>query len=445
MLFLRPLFFFRPTATKVEAKLTRAKERREKASRELELSLIDKNEQAFQRAQEYRNERREKFRKKNKKVKKVNERHSLLENKRRKNAMHSIENRLNSALSRAEENLKKRQKRARRSKRLERAQNKRALIEFERRSALLASVGHRSERAARNLQLRLEDLQGKARDEIQHVQDVAKRVKAARILQKIVREKLGFKDHNETDETKLSMTTAALRFQNCVSWRTKVVESRLSNFESLRNLIAAMGFQNSEELITDATFEQLTLAITNSASIESAKNILGSFEPLLRTSNLTKRDSISARTLLSVFLVVAQPDEVLAEKRGKDKCSKLLEKSAQKLVRSLLKLAGLESSVVPCYQRCGIIQEVASNIMSYCTLFDKWKNADLDELVDKMAKNAHHSWVAYLTSKEALIYIEENFQNQNGLFQHGTLFLFVGQLRLLYSISMILFTPFRSI
>jgi len=432
----------------VEAKLIRAKERREKASKQLEASLVNKNEQAFLRAQQTMARKREKYRTKNNTVKQINERHSINMTVRRKHALHSLDHRLNSALSRAEESIKSRQKRAsRRLSKLQKAQNKRALLEFERRSALLASVGHRAERAARNHQLRIEDLQGKARGEIQHVQDVAKRVRAVRVLQKMVRSRLGLETElGDSAECMLSMTAAAQRFQNCVAWRTKVVDGRLVNFlEPLKNLVATMGFH--PESLTDGptstaspSFEQLTAAITNPASIALAKNILSSFEPLLRTRatsapNLTttkcRRESMcmSARTLLSVFLVAAQPEEVLGEKHGKDKCSNLLEGAAAKLVKSLLELAAMKSSsssssesITYSYlyarRRC-VIQTISSNILSYCTFFDKWKNADLDELVDKMTKNAHQSWVAYLTSKQALIYMEEKYPNQsNGLFQH---------------------------
>lgn len=201
----------------VEAKLRRAKGRREEASKKLELVLNHKNEQAFQRAQKWIASKKKKIRNKNRKVKRINERHSYMEKRRRKRAMNSIENRLNSALTRAEENLTKRkQGRASYSKRIERAQNKRALIEFETRSALLATVGHRSERAARNYQLRLEDLQGKARHEIQHAHLVAKRVKASRVLQKAIRAKFGFNDQSDKEQLSLSVEDAALRLQNCL-------------------------------------------------------------------------------------------------------------------------------------------------------------------------------------------------------------------------------------
>ena len=352
-------------------------------------------------------------------MKTVNEKHVLLEKRRRKHAMHSIENRLNSALTRAEENIhKKKQGRARYLKRIERAQNKRALDEFERRSTILGSLGDKTERASRNLQLRLEDLQDKARGEIERAHSVAKRLKAVRVLQKAVRVKFGFKE--QSDQSELSMTAAVLRLQNSTSLRAKVVESRLTrnkDLEFLRNLLGTMGLQYDDT--PSPSFEELTVSITNVDNLQSAKMFLGSFKPLLhKPGTVIKPETLSARTLLSVFLIAMQPGEVLGEKRDSDKCSKLLEAAAKTLIASLLELSNVKLNEASFKTNSCIIQKVCSNILSYCTLFDKWKNADLDDLVDKMAKSAHQSWLAFFTSKNALIYIEEKYADQSGQFQH---------------------------
>ena len=71
----------------VEAKLNRAKRRREKASRRLETVLNNKNENAFKRAQRTIAKRKEKSRNNNKKVRRVKERHSLQEKRRRSSAI----------------------------------------------------------------------------------------------------------------------------------------------------------------------------------------------------------------------------------------------------------------------------------------------------------------------------------------------------------------------
>ncbi len=396
----------------MDAKLNRAKKRREKASKKLETVLNDKNEQAFQRAQKTIAKRKENSRKKNKKVKRVHERLSLQEKRRRSSALRSLDNRVNSALTRAEENLKKKQVKARKEARIAKVQKKRALIEFERRSALLESLGHKAERAARNLQLRLEDLQGKARVEIKHAQIIAKRVRAARIIQKLVRAKFGFEV--SAGPSQRTLNEAAVKLQTSMAWRSKVTVSRLlknHKTETFKSLVATI-MDRSAVL----TFEQITFLITNAENIAIVNSFLDAFALVLpRAPN---NDLISARTLLSVFLVSTQPAEVLGEKRGKDKCSNLLEKAAAKLVTILHEFSKVDLS-----QNCDgmmskLFCQMSSQILSYCTLFNHWKNADLNDLIDKMTTSAIQSWVAYLTSKEALAYIEEKCVDQIVHFQH---------------------------
>jgi hypothetical protein len=99
----------------------------------------------------------------------------MMEEKNRKEALASIQNRLNGAMTRAEENIKKKQIKARNRKRAERAEKRRKLLEFERRSLLLSSVDRRSELAQKNVELMLKDRQCKARESIEHAQLVSRR------------------------------------------------------------------------------------------------------------------------------------------------------------------------------------------------------------------------------------------------------------------------------
>ncbi len=336
----------------------------------------------------------------------------MQEKRRRSSTLRSIENRVNSALTRAKENLKRRQGRERKAKRIERAKNKRALIEFEKRSALLQSLGHRTERAARNLQLRLEDLQGKARDEIKHAQVIAKRVRAARIIQRSVRDKLVSTENYGSSSSALN--AAAVKLQNCDAWRTKVVASRLSNDDKIRSFQALIAYFMDDS--SDLPFEVITASISSVQNIAMVKTLLQALDPLLSSSS---NQAISARTLLSVFLVTTQPDEVLGVKRGNDKCSILLEKAAFKLASLLHDFSNVDLPRDNIRKFVGVIHQMTSSIMSYCTLFDQWKNADLNDLVEKMTKSAVQSWIAYLTSKEALAYMEEEKAlDQNVHFQH---------------------------
>ena len=61
----------------------------------------------------------------------------------------------------------------------------------ERKFCLLSNRDHRSERATKNLKLRLRDCQYKARGDIKRAYCVARRVRAARLLQSVVQTMLG--------------------------------------------------------------------------------------------------------------------------------------------------------------------------------------------------------------------------------------------------------------
>jgi hypothetical protein len=442
---------------------------------------MDKNEQASRRALENIENKREKYRSQNSQVKKVNARHLQLETHRRTHAKKSIDFKLHQAVSRAEEQLQQKkqsvvrhtsriqkalnrrallecEKRTalveslgskrnraeekiqrkhknhvnRHANRIQRAQNKRALLEFEKRTALLQSLGSKRERATRNLQLRLEDRQDKARGEIEHAHGVAKRIKAVRVLQKAVRDSFGLNDERcGDDNSNLSMTAAAFRLQGYNLWKNKVVESRLSksnDLNSLKDLLHFIGFKLDDSasdggFTSVSSFEALTAAIINIKSLNTIKNLLAAFHPMLRhigiDSNATTSEAFSARTVLSVFLVAMQPDEVFGAKRGSDKCSNFLEIAANQLVCAFVKLAQVDFGVALFDVKRDIIQTVSSKILSYCTLFDKWKNADLEELVGQMTESAQQTWVAYLTCKEAVLYIEkkDGLNDQNSHFE----------------------------
>ena len=368
----------------------------------------------------------------------------MMEEKQRRHVLASIENKLNGAISRAEQMTYKKQHKARfdHENRAERARKKRELAEFERRSALLASVDRRSNLAERYVQRRLLSRQFRARGEIEKAQEVARRVRSVRVLQRAIRRMLGSESESDTitssiDNTQLSQNDAAARLQLCRAWRVKMVCHRLSSpslslsasdksqeadastptpLASLQMLLSQMGLGNSKST-TPKSFEDLTATMSETTVLTAAQELLYSFDPLLSSSSSSLSSSsssssrtssvVSDRTLLSAFLVSEQPFNVLGSKRGDDKCSRLLEAASKNLTSVLMELSevGLElnneraiSSLVP---------TVTSALLSYCTFFEKWKNADIEELVAQMKKSAEQSWISYLLSKEALSYAEE--------------------------------------
>ena len=331
----------------------------------------------------------------------------MMEETQRRHVLASMEHKLNGAIHRAEQISSQKQHKARfdHENRAERARKKRELAEFERRSALLASVDRRSNLAERYVQRRLLSRQFRARGEIVKAQEVARRVRSVRVLQRAIRRMLGSESDSDSesesesdtivtststsiDNTQLSQNDAAARLQLCRAWRVKMVCHRLSSpslslsasasdksqdadaitpLASLQMLLSQMGLGNSKST-TPKSFEDLTATMTETTVLTAAQELLYSFDPLLSSSSSSSSSSslssssssrtssvVSDRTLLSAFLVSEQPFNVLGSKRGDDKCSRLLEAASKNLTRVLVELSevGLElneraiSSLVP--------------------------------------------------------------------------------------------------
>ena len=70
------------------------------------------------------------------------------------------------------------------------------------------------------------------------------------------------------------------------------------------------------------------------------------------------------------------------------------------------------------------INDLVATFISYGTLFNVWKDADLDELISHMSVRAEQSWVVYLTSKDTITYGNERVmvvskkQDDDVLFQN---------------------------
>ncbi len=410
----------------IEERLKKARERREEKDREREIALNVKNHQAFIRAQQNIEFRRERFRKETSRVAKVCARRNMMQEKQRRNALASIENKLSGAMTRAEQISKKKQAKARHGKRVERARKKRELSEFERRSALLSSVDRRTHIAEKNVQQRLQDRQFRAREEIERAQEVSLKIKSVRVLQRAARKMLGIEKvfNTSLNSSTLSEHDAALRLQFSYAWRTKVVCQRLlqttskndssSTFlTSLKKLMAAMGHYDSKGS-NPMSFEQLTASMRLNEVIVTAQRFVEVFNPVLETphSDDARNLYVTDRTILSAFLVSQHPDMVLGLSRTKDRCSRLLEAASRKLTSAMSDLVQVKPKGL-----ARLIPKVTSSLIAYCALFHKWKTADIDQLVAQMKKSAKQSWISFILSKEATTYAEEKAKLIEG--KHG--------------------------
>eukprot|EP00557_Chaetoceros_sp_GSL56_P013597 CAMPEP_0176476906 /NCGR_PEP_ID=MMETSP0200_2-20121128/317_1 /TAXON_ID=947934 /ORGANISM="Chaetoceros sp., Strain GSL56" /LENGTH=1066 /DNA_ID=CAMNT_0017872637 /DNA_START=272 /DNA_END=3472 /DNA_ORIENTATION=+ len=395
-----------------EMKLEKARARREELHRNREIRVMDKHQQAIQRARQNIQYQKERLQEKTSKVAHVIARRHLLEENHRDRILVSLENKLSDAVHRAEEICKKKQIKARNIRRAEKAEKRRVLLEYERRSAVLSVMDRRSEMAQKNVQLLLKDRQIKAREEIEHAQLVSRRVKAAKVLQRTVRSILGVRDAAREG-------AAAIQIQCWAPWRIHVACRRLMTSEvgnlsssplaCLKSTLCAMGYSSPSLSCVNPSpsFEALTMEMNSDETLASVKRFLLIFDPIMGS-----RTCVSARTLLTAFLVTQQPNEVIGPKRGKDHCSRLLEKTSHRVVKSLVQLAkGVHGNANSSSQWTALVTRAASCILSYCTVFEIWKNADIEDLVAQMSESATQSWMAYTIATEALSYIEDKENN----------------------------------
>jgi len=410
---------------------TQAIERRKQVDDSREIILNVRYEKALLRAKESLQLKQDKLRSMFSKGTIVKERRTMLEQKRRKRVLSSMESRLNSALTRAEHLVQMKQGRARYDKRRKRVREKRVSLEFERRTHLLFTIDNRAERATRNLKMRLRDRQYKARENIEHAVCVSRRVKAARLLQKVIRNKLGLGGDSSfevQDVPQFYQHAAAIRLQNI--WRIHMVVKRINSGDKLQSpmkslalMLANMGLSSAEKLPAGQRFDELSSIIAQTSILKSAHTFLDAFHPLLQrnSSRMVKSCILSNRILLSAFLIMHNPDEVLGGKRSTDLCSKLLEKASSTLCSQLFNLLACSEGPSSKLMHATVKGLVASFI-SYSTLFNVWKDADFNELVSHMLISAEQSWVVYLTSKKTISYGDERIRMLSEEHDDGVLF-----------------------
>ncbi|KAL3811621.1 hypothetical protein ACHAXA_006693 [Cyclostephanos tholiformis] len=306
------------------------------------------------------------------------------------------------AQSRLERHLFEKQRRACCKERVERADRRRILISYEKRAKLLATLDAKHERAALISHRFNEDKASKAGEDIIRAKMVARRVRACRKIQGLVREAYGLEVPNRAHG--LSQYVAAQRIIKFV--RAHACKKRLL----AKNTIYALG--KLLELFPLATqrkghplhlppFEHLTQVMMQPETLKLATLIVDCFHPF--NFGVTAEDRkcsrmMDGRTLLALFLIAVHPHEVLGSdfdvkddrvSRG----SRLLSSSCRKM---LLEFQTLDNAV-----------RIHKHMLKAQALFFFWKSSDMEMLLANLSMQLEQSWVVYLTSCETLKYLVE--------------------------------------
>lgn len=324
------------------------------------------------------------------------------------------------ALQRKEKHLLEKQRRACCKERIERADQRRVLISYERRVKILSTLNDKHERAAVNSHRLNEEKSIKAGEDIVKAKEVARRVKACRKIQKLVRVKYCIRDisgrgSSGSGKLVLSEDGAAVRLHQWYHWRAYICKRRLFAMADESSMVAGSAPIKALEVLLDLffplnqippSFDHLSqLVMMDPNTIKMANQIVYCFHPLMIDSGGSK--SMDGRTLLALFLIAVHPSEVLGSdfdviNDRKSRGSRLLLASAKELSVKLRELAGGYFK----------LKLPALLLIKSAALFLWWKMVDMDEFLDVLTKQLEQSWFVYMTSCETLQYLS-SVTNEN--------------------------------
>lgn len=333
------------------------------------------------------------------------------------------------ALQRKENHLLEKQRRACCKERIERADQRRVLISYERRVKLLSTLNDKHERAAVNSHRLNEEKSIKAGEDIVKAKEVARRVKACRKIQKLVRVKYCIHDISGSGgsgsgsvKLVLSEDSAAVRLQQWYYWRAHVCKRRLFAMADESSMVAGSAPIKALESLLDLffplnqippSFDHLSqLVMMDPKTIKMANQIVYCFHPLMVDSGGSK--SMNGRTFLALFLIAVHPSEVLGSgfdviNDRKSRGARLMSASAKDLCATLREWGDNAHSAGVHFN----LQKLpALLLIKTAALFTWWKRVDMDEFLDVLTKQLEQSWVVYLTSCETLQYLS-SVTNEN--------------------------------
>ena len=323
----------------------------------------------------------------------------------------------NEALKRQNAILEEKQTKASFQSRRERAALKRRLMHYEKRAALLQTLEMHDEamkRSRHNKHL----IALAAREEIERSRDIGRRVRSARLIQRWIRRRCGWV--RNVVEVELTQNEAVERLQGWIWWRGRVCLSRFKmnggaadghcNEEALHRLVQMFPLSAQNDTSdSSSSFDHLCQRMMHPETMQLVNTVLECLRPITKTSG-------DGRIVLSLLLIAICPRDVLGDdydnmeedgenaRSNNSKCARLLAKWCRRLLEcfnvfcSLLNSSEFESFSFPALR---------SNFIASSSLFDIWKNMDLETLLEGMRIQLQQSWAIYLTSSKALAYLAE--------------------------------------
>jgi len=350
----------------------------------------------------------------------------------------TIESKNSLAKRRVQQHLYDKQQRASNVERKDRAERRRKLISYEKRVKLLASLNTKLERAVLKSNKINEEKAAKAAEDVDKAKAVARRVKAARTIQSLVRSAYDIKrsQDNTNSDAALSQHGAAKRLQRWFEWRVHVSMSRLFGTQNDDDDEDTADAMKALEMLLKLfplgqeppPFEQISQIMMQPTTLKMATVIVDCLHPInevsFRSSTNNKSAKLDGRTLLSLLLIAVHPREVLGddfdnqksssykeeeeeeetenvESRSTNRGSQLLALSSHSLLEALKLLQSDKEDT------SAALKSISQLCLQASELFSCWKRLDMAELIENLTKQLEQSWFVYLTSSETLKYLVE--------------------------------------
>lgn len=326
----------------------------------------------------------------------------------------------------------------------ERAAFKRELVGYECRANLLQCLNANCKALERS-RVNRDLVRMQAKEEIARSKERGRRVRSCKVIQRFVRERFGWRQYC-VERIELSELAAVSRLQSWVEWRCAVCAAKFtgddSAVEALRRLVHVFV---REEDGSRPSFEEIRVQMMNPETMETVNQVLKCLRPAIVASATSKEFAsrgkqaplMDTRTVLSLLLVAVCPQDVLGDYKCTEEmidpsksCARLLVKAANRLLKALRNLSlqlsakvhsesVLKSSPTSSFN----MKILRSAVLSSSTLFDLWKEMDLEALLAGMKVQLEQSWVIYLSSTKTLKYLAEctNVDDSTSLIQDDPL------------------------
>lgn len=291
--------------------------------------------------------------------------------------------------------------------RFARAATQRAVAEMVRRKRKVV-IKEKFQRADVLRQQKLDDLSSKCREKVVMARDVAKRVKAARILQRAFRRWFKCPEVLPVCSKNSAMlaSKSALKLQIWLGWRKAVSFTRYfdensgdSPCQALKRLFPEFVDMKKDGSYKFVSFETCSATLQDNSVIQDAALFIKALKPLLY---IRDECSVQARSFLSAFLIASHPEEVLGGFSENAASKNLIYNCASRVVHAMSKLFLSQSSQIT----SASLVHMAEMYQRFFFSFHAWRGADIYKMTNELKLSAIQTWSAFLFETEAVKLID---------------------------------------